>query len=47
MAAADTLTDNYVHACAGAGIQPNFADIYRVLSEDVIFGYDVLPWLFT
>jgi len=43
MAAADTLTDNYVHACARAGIQPNFADIYRVLSEEIIFGYDVLP----
>jgi len=43
MAAADILTDNYVRATAKAGIKPNFADIYRVLSEEIIFGYDVLP----
>ena len=43
MAAADTVTHNYVGAAAKAGLKPDFADIYRVLSEEIIFGYDVLP----
>ncbi len=43
MAAADILTDNYVRAAAKAGVKPNFSDIFRVLSEEIIFGYDVLP----
>ena len=43
MAAADILTDNYVRAAAKAGVKPNFADIFRVLSEEILFGYDVLP----
>lgn len=43
MAAADTVTDNYVHASVKAGHPPNFIDIHRVLAEEIIYGYDVLP----
>jgi len=43
MAAADTLMDNYVRASVKAGKSPNFIDIHRVLTEDIIHGYDVLP----
>jgi tRNA1(Val) A37 N6-methylase TrmN6 len=43
MAAADTLTDNYVGAAVRAGQSPNFIDIHKVLAEKIIYGYDVLP----
>ncbi len=43
MAAADAVTSNYVSACVKAEKKPNFGDIHRVLSEEIIFGYDVLP----
>ncbi|MBW1947445.1 MAG: hypothetical protein JRI33_05840 [Deltaproteobacteria bacterium] len=43
MAAADTVSDNYARACAQAGQIPDFTDIHRVLSEEIIYGYDVLP----
>ncbi|MBM4288912.1 MAG: hypothetical protein FJ135_12375, partial [Deltaproteobacteria bacterium] len=43
MAAADTLTDNYLRACAARGEKPDSAAIYRLLTEKIIHGYDVLP----
>lgn len=43
MAAADTLMDNYVRASVKAGQAPNFVDIHKVLLEEIIHGYDVLP----
>jgi hypothetical protein len=43
MAAADTVSDNYVGASVKAGQVPNFIDIHRVLAEEIIHGYDVLP----
>jgi hypothetical protein len=43
MAAADTVTDNYVRAAVKAGQPPKFTDIHRVVAEEIIHGYDVLP----
>lgn len=43
MAAANTVTDNYARAAAEAGQRPNFTDIHRVLAEEILHGYDVLP----
>lgn len=43
MAAADTMMDNYVRASVKAGQPPNFIDVHRVLAEEIIHGYDVLP----
>lgn len=43
MAAADTVTDNYFRACAARGEQPDVTAIYRLLTEKIIYGYDVLP----
>jgi hypothetical protein len=43
MAAADTLTDNYVGASVKAGQPLNFIDIHQVIVEKIIHGYDVLP----
>lgn len=43
MAAADTVTDNYVGAAVKAGQPPNFIDIHKVLAEKIVHGYDVLP----
>ena len=43
MAAADTVTDNYVGASVKAGKPLNFIDIHRVIAEKIIHGYDVLP----
>ena len=43
MAAADTLTDNYVGASVKAGKPLKFVDIHQVIVEKIIHGYDVLP----
>ncbi|MCX5888158.1 MAG: hypothetical protein NTY36_01735 [Deltaproteobacteria bacterium] len=43
MAAADTVTDNYVGASVKAGKPLNFIDIHQVIVEKIIHGYDVLP----
>ncbi len=43
MAAAEAVTDNYVHARAAEGTPPDLPELHRQLMEDVIFGYDVLP----
>jgi hypothetical protein len=43
MAAAEAVTDNYVHACVTSGVSPDLGEVHRLLMEDVIHGYDVLP----
>lgn len=43
MAAADTFTHNYMRASAIQSVKPDFGEIHRILAEQVIFGYDVLP----
>ena len=43
MAAAETVTDNYVRACADKGARPDVRGLHQVLVENVIHGYDVLP----
>jgi hypothetical protein len=43
MAASDTVMDNYVRASVKTGKTPNFIDIHRMLAEEIIHGYDVLP----
>ncbi len=43
MAAAEVIGDNYAAASALAGVRPDFAGLHRVLVEDVIYGYEVLP----
>ena len=42
MAAAETVTDNYVRACALQGQPPDLGALARILMEDIIHGYDVL-----
>ena len=43
MAAAESVTDNYVRTCAEKGIRPDIGRLHKVLMEDVVYGYDVLP----
>jgi len=43
MASADVVLDNYVRACAQSGIKPDLESLHRILVENVIHGYDVLP----
>ena len=43
MAAAESVADNYAQACAQSGQAADFAGLHRVLLEDVIYGYEVLP----
>ena len=43
MAAADAITSNYVSRCAGMGQPVDLAALQRVIAEDVLHGYDVLP----
>lgn len=43
MAAAETVADNYVRACAEKGVSPDVRRLHEVLMEHVIYGYDVLP----
>jgi len=43
MAAADTLMDNYVRASVKAGQTPNSTEIHQALSEEILYGFDVLP----
>ncbi len=43
MAAADTIADLHIRACAAHGEQVDLTALQRVLSEQVIHGYDVLP----
>jgi len=43
MAASEAVTDNHVRAAADAGLEPSLADVHRILLEDAIYGYDVLP----
>ena len=43
MAAAETISHNYMCASAAKGIKPDFEEIHRILTEQIIYGYDVLP----
>lgn len=43
MAAAEAVTDNYFKASALASQRPNVAEMHRALTEDILYGYDVLP----
>lgn len=43
MAAAEAITDNYVSARAEQGLPTDLAQLHRLLMEQVIYGYDVLP----
>jgi len=42
MAAAEAITDNFLHACGAKRIVPKMDVISRFLMEDIIYGYDVL-----
>ncbi|MBI3873271.1 MAG: hypothetical protein HY304_09370, partial [candidate division Zixibacteria bacterium] len=43
MAAADAITDNYIHESAARARPVSFDAIQNILTEQVLFGYDVLP----
>ena len=43
MAAADSMTDNYVSSSANIGEAVDLASIQNILAEEVLYGYDVLP----
>jgi len=43
MAAAHAIAENYVEASQGRGPGLDLAALHRVLAEDVLYGYDVLP----
>ena len=43
MAAANTVTDNYVAASASTGREVDLAAVQTKLTEDILYGYDVLP----
>jgi hypothetical protein len=43
MAAAESLTDNYVNTAADLGQTVDLPKLHQVLAENVIYGYDVLP----
>jgi hypothetical protein len=43
MAAAEVITDNYVRSCVQESRSPDFDTLQRILVQDIIFGYDVLP----
>ena len=43
MASADTLSDAYIRACAARGEPVDLTALQRVLTEQVLHGYDVLP----
>ena len=42
MAAAEAITDNYLHACGVKRTNPKLDVISQFLMEDIIYGYDVL-----
>ena len=43
MATADAIRDNYTSASAATAQQPDLDRLHKVLVEDVLYGYDVLP----
>ncbi len=43
MAAAHSLTDNYVSHSAKEGARVDINSLHKVLAEDVFYGYDVVP----
>ena len=42
MAAAETVTDNYLRACGEQRKRPNLEVLSRLLMEEILYGYDVL-----
>ncbi|MDW8298877.1 MAG: N-6 DNA methylase [Anaerolineae bacterium] len=42
MAAADVITGNHVDASAHKGVAPRRAELQKALSEEILYGYDVL-----
>lgn len=43
MAAADALTDNYIRTTAAVGEEIDVHTLQKILVEDILYGYDVLP----
>lgn len=43
MASADAIVDNYVSSSVNNGRKINFTQLHKVLYEDSLYGYDVLP----
>ncbi len=43
MAAAEAITDNYIHRCYDANQELNLVASHKILMEEIIYGYDVLP----
>jgi len=43
MAAADAITDNHISASAKEGQEIDFEGLQKVLAEEILYGYDVLP----
>ena len=43
MAAADSITDNYIAASADSGAAIDFTGLQVCLTENILYGYDVLP----
>jgi len=43
MAAADAVTDNYISSAARKAQEIDFDQLQKVLAEEILYGYDVLP----
>lgn len=43
MAAAEATSDNYVRGCTAAHVAPDLESLHKVLMEETIYGFDVLP----
>jgi len=43
MATAEAVTDNYISECFGEEVVPDMDLIHKILMEELIYGYDILP----
>jgi len=43
MAAADAVMDNYISACAASSRPVDLGTLHKVMAEEILHGYDVLP----
>lgn len=43
MAAAEAVTDNHVTSCTRSGLRPDLRNLHKILMEQTIVGFDVLP----
>jgi hypothetical protein len=43
-AALQAIEDNYIKACAAANVHPSLPDLHKVLIENTLYGFDVLPF---